>query len=158
MQDRVQMLAVMNQAFRDAVPHNKALGLELVDVGPGAGHASMRLPYSADLVGDPLTGVLHGGAITTLVDACCGAAVFMKLQRPIPIATLDLRIDYLKPATAGRDVFARAETIKLTRNVAFVRATAFHEDAADPIAAAAGSFMVRTRGRSVTERAGALGQ
>jgi uncharacterized protein (TIGR00369 family) len=150
---KAQVLAVMTQAFRDGVPHNAALGLEMVDVGPGEGYATMRLPYSESLVGDPATGVLHGGAISSLIDATCGAAVFMKLTRPLAIATLDLRIDYLKPATPGLAVFARADTIKLTRNVGFVRALAYHEDAADPIAAATGTFMIGTKGTSVAQRA-----
>ena len=150
---KAQVLAVMTQAFRDGVPHNAALGLEMVDVGPGEGYATMRLPYADALVGDPATGVLHGGAISSLIDATCGAAVFMKLTRPLAIATLDLRIDYLKPATPGLDVFARADTIKLTRNVGFVRALAYHDDPADPIAAATGTFMIGTKGTSVAQRA-----
>ena len=105
----------------------------------------MRLPYRADLVGDPETGVLHGGVVTTLLDACCGASVFMKVKADIPIATLDLRIDYMAPATPSLDLFARAECYRITRNVAFVRATAFHDDESAPIAMSAGTFMVDTR-------------
>jgi uncharacterized protein (TIGR00369 family) len=96
-------------------------------------------------VGNPATGVLHGGAITSLMDACCGAAVFMKLARPTPIATLDLRIDYLQPATPGLDVLARCECFRVSRNVAFVRGIAHHDDPGEPIAAAAGAFMLSTR-------------
>lgn len=149
---KAQVLAIMSQAFHASVPHNVALGLELIDVGPGEGYATIRLPYSAELVGDPETGVLHGGAITALIDATCGAAVFMKLTKPVPIATLDLRIDYLKPATPGLAVIARAETIKLTRNVGFVRALAYHDDIANPIASAAATFMIGTKGTSVADR------
>lgn len=147
-----QVLAFMTHSFRDGVPHNAALGLELIDVGPGDGYATMRLPYCAELVGDPETGVLHGGAITGLIDATCGAAIFMKLAKAVAIATLDLRIDYLKPATPGLDVIARADTIKLTRNVGFVRAFAYHEDPTDPIASAAATFMIGTKGHSVAEQ------
>ena len=78
---------------------------------------------------------------------CCGAAVFQALAEPVPIATLDLRIDYLKPATASLDVFARCECYKVTSSVAFVRGFAFHEQD-DPIAAASGSFMLATRSGS----------
>ncbi|HLU66435.1 MAG TPA: PaaI family thioesterase [Kofleriaceae bacterium] len=124
------------------MPHNRALGLEMVALEDG--EARMRLPYSPDLIGNPETGVLHGGAITSLMDACCGAAVFMKLTMPVPIATLDLRIDYLRPAAAGREVLAHATCFRLTRNVAFVRGVAYHDDEADPIAAAAGAFMLAT--------------
>jgi uncharacterized protein (TIGR00369 family) len=125
------------------VPHNLALGLEVLEVK--AGVARFRLPWAEHLVGNPESGVLHGGPITALLDATCGAAVFAALTELKPIATLDLRIDYLKPAEARRDVAARAECYKVTRNVAFVRAMAFHDDEADPIAAAAGTFMIGTR-------------
>lgn len=140
--DQVALLAQLNRTFHRVVPHNKALGLAMVDLQDG--EARMRLPYSADLVGNRETGVLHGGAITSLMDACCGAAVFMRLPTPVPIATLDLRIDYLRPADPGRDVLAHATCFRLTRNVAFVRGVAYHDDEADPVAAAAGAFMLAT--------------
>lgn len=147
----VARLAQINRHFHQAVPHNVALGLELIDLADG--EARMRLPYSPDLVGNPDTGVLHGGAITSLMDSCCGAAVFMKLTMPVPIATLDLRIDYLRPAVPERDVHAHATCFRLTRNVAFVRGVAFHDDESDPVAAAAGAFMLATSfGRTATPR------
>lgn len=135
-------LAALNEHFHRVVPHNRALGLEPVELTDGS--ARMRLPYSPALVGNPETGVLHGGAITSLMDACCGGAVFMKLETPVPIATLDLRIDYLRPAEAGRDVLAHATCYRLTRNVAFVRGVAYHDSEDDPVAAAAGAFMLAT--------------
>jgi uncharacterized protein (TIGR00369 family) len=141
-EDEVALLAQLNRTFHQVVPHNRALGLEMVALEDGG--ARMRLPYSPDLVGNPETGVLHGGAITSLMDACCGAAVFMKLSMPVPIATLDLRIDYLRPAAAGRAVLARATCYRLTRSVAFVRGVAYHDDEDDPVAAAAGAFMLAT--------------
>lgn len=141
-QERLERL---DRAFSEFIPHNRALGLRFLDHGPG--EAVMRLPYREDLVGDPSSGVLHGGAITALLDATSGAAVFLAMEEPVPIATLDLRIDYLRPATPGRAVIARATCYRLTGNVAFVRAQAHHEDAeATPIAASAGSFMIGTRG------------
>ncbi len=135
--------AMWNRAFAENVPHNRALGIELVDLGRD--FALFRLPYDARFVGNPDTGVLHGGVITALLDGCCGAAVFASLARPQPIATLDLRIDYLRPAAAGREVLARATCYRTTRNVAFTRAVAYHDDEADPIAAAAGTFMLATK-------------
>ena len=90
--------------------------------------------------------------VTALIDACSGASVFMKLASPVPIATLDLRIDYLHPATPGRDVFARAECYKITSSIAFVRAVAYHDSPDDPLAASASTFMVSTRGRSAIQR------
>ena len=125
------------------VPHNAALGIHVVDWGDG--EASMELPYDEKLVGNPDNGVIHGGAITALMDACCGAAVFATLEERVPIATLDLRIDYLRPATPGEAVVAKATCYKRTRNVAFVRCFAYHADPDDPIAHAAGTFMLRTK-------------
>ena len=152
--DFVLDLPSLNEAFRDYVPHNKALGLTLVEASSEPAIARMRLPYDARWVGNPETGVVHGGVISTLMDATCGASVFFKLKSPTPIATLDLRIDYLKPATPGRDIFARAECFKATHDVAFVRALAFHDLPEDPIAAASGTFMISTRGKSVMEEGG----
>ena len=57
----------------------------------------MRVAYRAELVGNPETGVVHGGVITTLLDSVCGLAVFSSFTQMRPVATLDLRIDYLKP-------------------------------------------------------------
>jgi len=148
--DHAAQLARMQQAFGRLVPHNRALGLRFVDFADGT--ATLALPYDARLVGDPERGILHGGAVTSLIDATCGAAVFLRLPEAVPIATLDLRIDYLRPATPGRDVLARADCYRLTRHVAFVRAVAYHDRADDPIASAAGSFMVSTPGRSVMQR------
>lgn len=135
-------LAVYNRAFSANVPHNAALGLELVEFDRSSGVAAMRLPYSPQLVGNPETGVLHGGAITALVDATCGAAVFLSMQPFRPIATLDLRIDHLASVPPNEAVSCRAYCIKVTRHVAFARAVAFLADENDPVATAAATFMI----------------
>lgn len=137
---RVARLAKHSREFMEHVPHNRALGIRIDRLADG--EAVMTLPYSAKLVGNPELGVLHGGAITSMMDACCGAAAFMKVVEAVPIATLDLRIDYLKPATAGRDVVARANCYRRTRNIAFVRCVAYHDQEDEPIAAAVGTFML----------------
>ena len=138
------------RGFTEGVPHNKALGMRVVelvrtDVAGERGRAVFELPYDAKLVGNPDTGVLHGGAITALLDGCSGAAVFAALVDWVPIATIDLRIDYLRAAEAHRTVTARAICYKLTRHVAFTRAIAFHDDDRDPIASSAGTFMLQTK-------------
>ena len=148
--DRAAILPMLDQGFRQMVPHNAALGMKVLDCGPGM--VILALPWAEHLVGNPETGVLHGGAITSLLDACSGAAVFLKMMSPQPIATLDLRIDYLKPATPHRDVIAKAECYKLGRNVAFVRGLAYHDSEDDPIAAASATFMLATKGRPVVGR------
>lgn len=143
--EKTEVVQRFNQAFNEAVPQNAALGLRFEDYGPRT--AVLRLPYAAKLVGNPETGVLHGGAITTLMDATCGAAVFLAMGSPTPIATLDLRIDYLKPAVAEVDVLCRATCSKVTGNVAFVTAQAFHAgEEEEPIAQGAGTFVIFRKG------------
>jgi uncharacterized protein (TIGR00369 family) len=132
----------INRQFEEGVPHNRALGMELLELGEGG--ARNRLPWAPHLVGDPETGVIHGGVITSLLDACCGAAVFQALGEPQPIATLDLRIDYMKPATPKVDVHGVARVTKVTRNVAFVRATAYQETEDNAVATATATFMLGT--------------
>src|SRR5690349_18038327 len=136
--------ARLARAFAAGVPHNAALGIEIVEME----HSTVlfKLPYDPKLVGHPDTGTLHGGAITALLDGASGAAVFATLEQLVPIATLDLRIDYLRPAEANQPVLARATCYKLTRNVAFTRAVAYHDDPDNPIAHSVGTFMVSTRG------------
>ena len=129
------------------VPHNDELGIEVVDFRHGTGEAWMRLPYADRLIGDPETGVLHGAAITTLMDAACGMAVFIRIGRGANIATLDLRIDYLKPARPGTDVIAHAECYKLTRSIAFVRGTAHHPDLPDDAIASVAATFIRKEER-----------
>lgn len=141
--EAVKELRRVSRMFMEQVPHNRALGITIDELLEGS--AKMSLPYSQNIVGNPATGVIHGGAITTLMDACCGAAVIMKLTQPMGIATLDLRIDYLKPATPELTVVARATCYKLTRNVAFARCVAYHHDPDDPIASVAGAFALGTR-------------
>ena len=131
------------RGFVDGIPHNRALGMRVIDMQRAM--AVFALPYRADLVGNPDTGVLHGGAITAMLDAASGASVFAALTTWAPIATLDLRIDYLQAAAAGRDVTCRATCYKLSRNVAVTRAVAYHDDEQDPIASAVGTFMLGTR-------------
>ncbi len=139
-----QALAMFQRLFSDTIPQNKALGLQVVAVRKGV--ATMRLEWQPHLVGNPETGVLFGGALTTMIDACCGMAVATMLSEPSPFATLDLRIDYIKPATPRQAVIAEATCFKLTNNVAFTRAVAHHGDSDDPIASSAGTFMMGTKG------------
>ncbi len=142
--DKAERLKLFQEWFCDTIPHNKALGLKVVDARKG--FASMRLEWRAELVGNPVTGVLAGGPLTAMLDGCCGMSVATMLTKPEPFATLDLRIDYVRPAEPGKAVIAEAECYRITRSVAFTRAFAHHGDAKDPIAAAAGTFMLGTKG------------
>ena len=145
-------VSYVERIVREAIPHVRELGVEMVSIGEHG--MTMRLAYQERLVGNPETGVVHGGVITTLIDTVCGMSVFTRLSKIVPIATLDLRIDYLKPATPGKDLLAEAECYKVTRNVAFVRGIAHHGDPGDPVANCAGTFMVSKPGADMVPKRG----
>lgn len=131
------------RAMMQWTPQARALGLEIVDLR-GASVVG-RAPYKADLVGDPETGVIAGGVITTFLDQLCGMAAVLAMKTPSTVATIDLRIDYMRPATPHRDVLAEAHCYKIGRSVAFVRAVAYEDTPDNPIAHATSTFMVNAQ-------------
>ena len=140
----LEIMREVGDQILKASPQASALGLRIVELAEAT--AVLTAPYHPDLVGDPDTGVIAGGVITTLVDQTCAHAVWAALPSYTSIATLDLRIDYMRPAEPGQDVFARAHCYRLTRSVAFVRAQAYGRDPEDLIAAAQAAFMLNSDG------------
>lgn len=139
-------LDVLRRNF-ETVPHSRTLGIRVVTIRRGA--CTLCLDYDARLVGNPETGFVHGGVVTTLLDTAGGLVTFSSVPAGTAVATLDLRIDYLRPATPGSAIFASAECYKLTRNVAFVRGQAYHGEPADPIASCVATFMLGSAGYTV---------
>ena len=103
---------------------------------------TLAVPWREDLVGDPETGVFAGGLVTTLLDHIGGLAVWTVMDSFQPIATLDLRVDYMRAARPRQDLFAQAKCYRMTPTIAFVRAWAFEESASDPVAAAQSAYVV----------------
>ncbi|SDX09928.1 PaaI family thioesterase [Litoreibacter albidus] len=124
--------------FIEAIPHSRALGMTLDDIGEGT--AALSMPYDERFIGNPSTGVIHGGAVFALMDTCGGTAVMSHADAPTGTATIDLRIDYMRAATPGQRIRAKAVCYHVTRSVAFVRATALDDDDDNPVASATGAF------------------
>ena len=126
--------------FVEHVPHARQIGMRCTEIGPC--FSTVQLPWREELVGDPIRQVVFGGVITTLLDQASGLAVQCSLAEFKRIATLDLRIDYLRAAVPRMDLTARAECYTLTNNVAFVRGSAWDRDEADPFASMLATFMI----------------
>ena len=130
----------MARQFTEAIPHARALAMQIDHLGDGV--AEMSMPYDARFIGDPDTGVIHGGAVSALLDTCCGASVVCHPASKGGTATIGLRIDYMRAATPDQRIRTRAECYHVTRSVAFVRATAMDDDSDRPVASATGTFTV----------------
>ena len=144
MSDETYDTAPLGDRMTMFVPHAAALGMTLISAEKGVG--VMQTPWREDLVGDPETGVIASGVVTALIDHTCGLAINSAAETPTPIATLDLRIDYLRPAAPRAGVTAEATCYKVTRSIGFVRAEAWDVDRTDLIATAQAAFMLNPRG------------
>lgn len=119
---------------------NQARELGLTPQEAGEGYLVLALPYSEKIIGNPDTGAIHGGAITTLMDTASGSVMICALDHFELCPTLDLRVDYMHPAEPGKTVYARAETYKVTPNIIFTRCEAYQEKGVT-IANCVGTFM-----------------
>lgn len=121
------------------VGHGRALGLNYR--GHGSDWVELALAWDPKLVSMVDSGTMATGAIVSLIDTCSGTAVWTRMGGFRPVVTLDLRLDYLRPAGKGEEVVARCECYKLTRQVAFVRGVAHGGDPERPIAHSVATFM-----------------
>jgi uncharacterized protein (TIGR00369 family) len=126
-------------AYASRVGHGGALGIFYVGHGPD--WVELGLDYSEKLVGVAETGVVASGPIVSLMDMATSMAIWVRLGRFRPQATLDLRVDYLRPAVPGRRIVGRGECYGVTRSIAFVRGTAHDGEPSDPVAHVTGTFM-----------------
>jgi len=119
--------------------HGGAIGIGYRAHGPD--WAELELPYDERLIGNVDTGVIASGPILSMMDMATSLAVWLRADAFVAHATLDLRVDYLRPATPGKTVIGRGECYRLTRSIAFVRGQAHDGDPSDPLAHVAGTFM-----------------
>jgi len=124
-------------------PHGHRLNLQLTSTEETS--VTLKLPFSQDIIGDPIKKLVHSGAVTTLIDTACGAAIFHAQKNLQAMATLDLRVEHLTTAQSGQDIFAYADCYHLTHTIAFVRVTAYTDDINKPIATATATFMRSTK-------------
>ncbi|MEM6584898.1 MAG: PaaI family thioesterase [Pseudomonadota bacterium] len=107
----------------------------------GEDWVQLELPWREDLLGDPRSNVLASGPIISLMDMASGMSIWQKTTVFTPVVTLDLRVDYQRPARERASVFGRVECYRTTKSAAFVRGVAHDGDRDDPVAHVAGVFM-----------------
>ncbi|TNC92112.1 PaaI family thioesterase [Thalassolituus sp.] len=118
-------LTVKASRFVSVLPHCTVLGMTVLH-GDENG-VQMSLPYSEQIIGNPASGVVAGGSLTTLMDTACGTAVFVALPGNELCPTLDLRVDYMRAARPGSDLIAQATVVRVTTSVVFTRCDVYQE-------------------------------
>ena len=140
------------RGYAISVPHVGELGIELTRLDGEAAEA--RLPCRPEFLGDVENQLIHTGVVTTLIDSICGIALLAHIGKPTRIATLDLRVDYLRPSRPGKDLWCRAECYRLTEQIAFLRASVWQNDPAAPVASCLAAFMRTGRPGESSQRSG----
>ena len=107
----------------NSVPFAQLLGIELDDVGKGV--ATLGLEVRSELTQNH--GVVHGGAIASLIDTAMAFAIITLLTPRERVTTVDLTVSYLRPLTKGR-VSATARVVRAGRRLFVVSAEVFADD------------------------------
>ena len=152
--DYMKKLWEIGPALTEAMPHSKRLGIRFVAIDKGRG--TLSLPYNPELIGDPQTRVVHGGAVSALLDQACGLAALAGFKEPVSCATLNFSIDYMRAAVPGETIIATAECYKATKHIAFLRAVAYDVDEEDPIAVCQATYIATRIGSANGEMVAAL--
>jgi len=119
--------------------HNGLIGTRYC--AHGDNWCELKLPWRDDLIGDAELGIIASGPIITMMDSATSISIWLATRKFRPQATLDLRVDYLRPAEPGKTVIGRGECYKITKSIAFVRGEAHDGDRAHPIAHVAGTYI-----------------
>jgi uncharacterized protein (TIGR00369 family) len=126
------------------IPFNRELGIRVVELG--AGLAILEIPFRDALIGDVQRPALHGGVLSALMDTAGGAAVWTCIGEEDRCSTIDLRVDYLRPAGL-ETVRARAEVLRVGNRVGVTNIRLYHPGAdADVVAEGKGVYSVKRAG------------
>jgi len=143
--------SIINEMFSEKIPFNKVLGLKVESISTDS--VKTLFTMRDELMGNHNRGMLHGGVISSVIDATGGLAAFIsiqekmcgktlevKLERSKRISTIDLRVDFLRPGL-GKKFIATANTIR-TGNKVVVTRIELHNDHNELIAVGTGSYLI----------------
>ena len=146
-----EILKILADVYENKLPFNKVLGLRIDRLEPG--NVRVVFDMKPELVGNYVHGVLHGGVISSVLDATGGIVasigVVEKLQTKPPdeiahgiskVGTIDLRVDYLRPGL-GQSFHASGTVMRSGRKVTVVRME-LHNDQEKLIAVGTGTYIV----------------
>jgi uncharacterized protein (TIGR00369 family) len=151
MLDRPDFQEALRTIFEEKIPFCRALNLKFRVV---RGRAEVAFAKQDFMLGNTKLQVLHGGVTAAVLDSVAGTAILLKMVEMDPkpdlatqlrefarVSTIDLRVDYLEPASAAAFV-ATATVTRLGKRVANVQ-MALHDDAGRCVATAAAAFALR---------------
>lgn len=126
-----EFIAALKTLFEEKIVFNQALGLKVVSVRPDG--VVGRIDMQPSLVGHYAYNRIHGGVVSAGLDAMAGLAIMaaigarhmdetpaQRMLRFSKLGTIDLRVDYLRPAI-GEFFELRAEVLRLGSRVASTR-------------------------------------
>ncbi len=125
--------------FIGMLKHTQVLGMRILEASEQS--LTIELPYNESHVGNPSTGVIHGGVLTTLMDTASGTMVINALPNMELCPTLDLRVDYVRAAEPKKSIFAFAEAYRVSKNVVFTRCIVHQGNIDEPVANCVATFM-----------------
>ncbi len=139
-------IGAMLRSARDFLAHEhslfRTLALQPVLIGRGQATFALTLPAAfADS-----DGFIHGGLCTIVLDSIFGLTVFTAMESIKPIATINLRTDYVSRPAPGARVRCAAQCDAVDQEVAFVSGSLTVEGGGGLIATASGAFMIGTKG------------
>ncbi|MEM7660043.1 MAG: PaaI family thioesterase [Bacteroidota bacterium] len=140
---------IAKQFVEQVIPLHRFLGVELLEIRDG--YCKMRFPFREEIIGDFRARRWHGGIIATALDSVGGAVGMTTVSSPEDkLATIDLRIDYLR-GTEAEDLIVEGELIRSGNRIIAVDMKAWQKDEKKLVATGRGMF-------SAYRKKGQLGQ
>jgi uncharacterized protein (TIGR00369 family) len=146
-----ELLSFLKSLYENDLPFNRLIGLKIKSIS--LDNVRTEFVMQEKLIGNPVRKTLHGGVISSVLDATGGlvasAGVIRKmsdkpaetvLKQFSKIGTIDLRIDYLRPGQ-GNTFTASGNIMRSGRKVAVTR-MALHNNEGLLIAVGTGTYLV----------------
>lgn len=149
--DFAEWFASIREIVEEKVPLNKVMGIRLESLDMEGAH--LKITMKDTLVGNYVQGILHGGAISTLLDVTGSVTAYAGVLKDLigqpfedilgpigKIITIDLKVDYLRPGK-GEYFFATGSFLRLGKKFCVIR-TKLHNDQGQLIAVGTGTYII----------------